>query len=81
MSTLEIVKSVTSTVLQHWHWSAAGTAGGANFVGGLFASLMAQCISVPIDVVSCVLVDFKHCLGLVNNWVDSQMCNMWHLLL
>eukprot|EP00803_Ostreobium_quekettii_P004209 evm.model.scf_1777.1 EVM.evm.TU.scf_1777.1 scf_1777:6663-10292(-) len=52
MSTLEIMKSVTSTVLQHWHWSAAGTAGGANFVGGLCASLMAQCISVPIDVAS-----------------------------
>ena len=52
LSALEIIKSATSSVLHRYHLSDTANVGLASFIAGGGASLVAQSVFVPVDVVS-----------------------------
>lgn len=52
LSTLELMKSATSTMLHRYNLGDTANAGLASFVAGGCASASAQLVVVPVDVVS-----------------------------
>lgn len=52
LSTLEMSKSVTNSLLHRFDLGDTAAVGAASFVGGAMASLSSQLIVVPIDVVA-----------------------------
>ena len=52
LSTLELSKSVTNSMLHRFDLGDTAAVGAASFVGGAMASLSSQMIVVPIDVVA-----------------------------
>lgn len=52
LSTLEVSKSVTNSLLHRYDMGDTAAVGAASFVGGAMASLSSQLIVVPIDVVA-----------------------------